>query len=211
MWGKTTKARGIIIMSTTDDDDVKLHLQEADDLKKKWFEYVFASIQRLNDKIESSSLQFYKEKEELLKLLVDYRDNLLKVIQGNDIRHKEDLEKLRDNLDKIINDIKNKLGTLTNDDIELKLIIKTELAVLKQEFRDNLTITLKEHIEADAVRFESIGTSLMKIRDSQTILKTKVGVWVVVLSLLITALVTSFTGGMLVLFKNVIAAYLGVQ
>lgn len=203
---------------TPDDGDVKLHLQEADELKKKWFSYVFDSIQRLNDKIEASSLQLQKEKEELIKLLVQYRDSLLKVIQDNDIKHKEDLEKLRDNLEQIINGIKNKLGTLTNDNTELKLIIETELNALKREFRDNLETTLKAHIEADAKRFESIEkkmeaikTEIGTVNNIQTILKTRVGVYILILSLIITALVTTFTGGMLVLFKDALMAYLGVE
>ena len=192
------------------DDEVKLHLEEANVIKKEWFSYVFASIQRLSDKIENNTLQLQKEKEELLKILMTHRDELKKVIQDNELKHRDDLEKLRDNLDKIINDIKSKLGALTNENTELKLLIETELNVLKKEFRDNLEITLRRHIEADEKRFTALEKKVGTMHNVQTILTAKVGVWVIVLSLIITGIVTTFAGGMLVVFKDAIMAYLGV-
>lgn len=198
-------------MDIGNDDDVKLHLEEADEIKKKWFSYVFDSIQRLSDKIEANALQLQKEKEELLKLLMSHRDELKRAIQANDLKHKEDLEKLRDSLDIIIDDIKDKLSGLTNENIELRLVIETELNVLKKEFRDNLETTLRRHMEADERRFTALEKKVGTMHNLQTILKTKVGVYVLVSSLIITAIVSTFAGGMLIVFKDAIMAYLGVQ
>lgn len=202
----------------TDNDDVKLHLQEAEELKKQWFSYVYESIQTLNEKIEKNVFQLQKEKEELLKLLVQYRDELLAVIKENDLEHKKDLEKLRDNLEKIIDTIKNRLSSLTNKNTELKLLIETELNSLKAEFRDNLESTLQAHIESDAKLFDAINKRFVAVEDDvktmqgiQTVVKTKLGVYILMISLGVTAFVSTLAGGILILFKDAIKAYLGVE
>lgn len=192
------------------DDDIKLHLQEADDIKKKWFSYVFDNIQKLHEKIEANTLQLQKEKEELLKLLVDYRDKLLEVIKESDVEKRKDLEKLKEYVEKTIDEIKGKIRTLTSKHAELQHLIETELGVLRQEFKESIGLTLKNHIDDDTLRFDDLLEEIQAIKDGQTILKTKVGVYVVILSLVITAVVTTLSGGLLVLFKDIIKTYLGL-
>lgn len=193
----------------TNDEDVKLHLQEADDLKKQWFNYVFESIQKLNEKIEATTLQLQKEKEELIKLMIMHRDKLLEVIKETDVKNKEDLDKLTRQIQKIIDAIKNKLGELTSENADLKLLIETELNSLKEDFRDNLEKTLRQHIQSDAERFKAIEDDVKTIQSTQTVLKTKVGVYALIISLIITTFITAMAGGFLVLFKDAIKAWLG--
>ena len=109
----------------------------------------------------------------------------------------------------LIDTIKNKLGELTSNNADLKLTLESELNSLKQDFRDNLETALKQHIQADAIRFKAIEDDLDTVKDTQTVLKTKVGMYIVVISLIITAFVTSMAGGILMLFKDVIKAWLG--
>jgi len=193
-----------------EDDNIKLHLQEADDIKKKWFSYVFDNIQKLNDKIEVNTLQLQKEKEELLKLLVEYRDKLLEAIKESDIEKRQDLEKLRTYIEKKIDTITIKLTGLTTDNSELQHLIETGLTELRHEFKDSLDSVLQIHIEEDDRRFDSVETDIGKIRDNQTVLKTKVGIYVVMLSLFITAIVTALSGSLMMLFKDAIKSYLGL-
>lgn len=213
--------------TTTDDIDaeIKLHLEESDQFKRDWFNSVHKSVQQLHDKIETNAMHQQKEKEELLKLLMQYRADLVKIIQDTNVKHKEDLEKIKDNLSKIIDDIKSNLGTLTNDNIHLRLLIETELNVLKQEVRTNLEEALKLHIESDDKKFKDLEEKIKEVDGKvgevdekigtvntvQTILKTKVGVYVVLLSLIMTGMITTFTGGLVVIFKESILAYLGVK
>lgn len=192
------------------DDGLKFHLQEAEDIKKQWFSYVFDNIQKLNDKIEINTLQLQKEKEELLKLLVEYRDKLLEAIKESDIEKRQDLEKLREYTEKTIDIITVKLVGLTTKHFELRHLIETELAQLRHEFKNNIDSALQTHIENDDIRFDLVETDIGKIKNIQTILKTKVGVYVVILSLLITAAVTTLSGGLIMLFKEAIKSYLGL-
>jgi len=193
-----------------EDDNIKLHLQEADDIKKKWFSYVFDNIQKLNDKIEVNTLQLQKEKEELLKLLVEYRDKLLEAIKESDIEKRQDLEKLRTYIEKTIDTITIKLTGLTTDHSELQHLIETGLTELRHEFKDSLDSALQTHIEEDDIRFELIETDIQSVKDIQIILKTKVGVYVVMLSLLITGIVTTLSSGLVMIFKDAIKSYLGL-
>ncbi len=193
-----------------EDNNIKLHLKEADDIKKKWFSYVFDNIQKLHEKIEANTLQLHKEKEELLKLLIEYRDKLLDTIKESDAAKKQDLEKLRNYIEKTIDTIKIKLTGITAEHTQLQNLIETELSILRQEFKDDISSALQIHVEDDNTRFELIETDIQSIKDIQIILKTKVGVYVVMLSLLITALVTTLSGGLIMLFKDAIKSYLGL-
>lgn len=196
-------------MSNTD-EVIKLHLQEADDLKKKWFSYVFDSIQKLHDKMESNTLQLQKEKEELLKLLMEYRDKLLMVTRDNDYKHSEHLDKLKDNIDEAIEEIKIKLVGVNSDNMELRHLFKTELSVAKQHSKDDVAETVRLHIVEDDKRFKNISDELTDMKGLLTIVKTKVGVYILVISLIISAIVTTFSGGALILFKDTIKSFLGV-
>lgn len=196
-------------MSNTD-EVIKLHLQEADDLKKKWFSYVFDSIQKLHDKMESNTLQLQKEKEELLKLLMEYRDKLLMVTRDNDYKHSEHLDKLKDNIDEAIEEIKIKLVGVNSDNMELRHLFKTELSVAKQHSKDDVAETIRLHIVEDDKRFKNISDELTDMKGLLTIVKTKVGVYILVISLIISAIVTTFSGGALILFKDTIKSFLGV-
>lgn len=199
-------------------DDIKLHLQEAENLKKQWFSYVYASIHTLSDKIENNVTQLHKDKEELLKLIIKYRDTLLSVIKESNLENKNDLESLKDDINSTIDTIKVRLNSFNNKNEELHSLIKTELNNIKIEFKDDLSDTLKEHILEDATifdgiskRFITVEKDIKTIMNSHTIVKTKLGIYIVIISFLITTFVGTLSSGLLILFRNAIKTYLGVH
>ena len=192
-------------------DDVKLHLQEADDLKKQWFSYVFESIRKLYDKIELNSLQVKKEKEELLKILMDYRKEFSEGIQNYGSKTKDDLEKLRNNLETTIDAIEKQLNGMSLSNSELKHLLDNEANALKIEFMTKLETVLKIHIAEDEIKFGEIKDNIKIISDATLITKTKLGVYMVVISLVVSTFVGGTAVGIVVMFKNAIKAFfLGV-
>lgn len=200
-----------ISSENSNSDDVKLHLQEADDLKKQWFNYVFESIRKLYDKIESNSLQVKKEKEELLKILMDYRKEFSENVQECGEKSKDDLEKLRNNLESTIDALQKQLNGISLSNSELKHLLDNEANALKIEFMTKLETVIKIHIAEDELKFTEIKDSIKILSDATLVTKTKLGVYMVVISLVVSTLLGGTAVGIVVMFKNAIKAFfLGV-
>lgn len=198
------------------DEKLSLHLKEADNIKKEWFTYVFNSIQTLNDKLEANSIQIKQEKEELLKLLIKYKDSLMLAIEEKDSKSRDDLEKLKCKVEDLISAIKNKLSVLTANDASLKLQLETDLNALKDLCRIDIDKALTKHSDSAEkisdrleTRIDSVEGTLNKANIGQAVLTTQVKVYVIIISLIISAFVTALSGGILVLFKDAIKAYFG--
>lgn len=196
---------------------IHLHLEESEKKRKEWYDRVFDIAEKLHNKVEESTLRGKKDKEELLKLLMSHREKLLEIIQEAKIESKADLVKLEKDLNKVIESIKNNVGNLVTGNTELKLAIETESNVLKETFRSNIDDRLSKHIESDEKEFDKIDgrvgaieTALQTVGLSQNTLKTKLGVYVVFITVITTSIITTIAGGLLFLFKEAIKAYLGV-
>jgi len=200
-----------MMVPTNANDDIKLHLQEADDLKKKWFSYVFDSIQKLYDKIETNAIQLHKEKEEILKLLIEYKNDLNESIQDTNTKNRSELERLKNALDLTIDAIEKQLNGMNLDNSHFKHTVDKEFSSLKIDFMNSIDTSLKEHIKADDEKFTAINGTLKVLNDSNLTTNTKLGIYVVIVSFIVTTIITAVAGSALILFKDAIKLYfLGV-
>lgn len=189
-------------------DGIKLHLQEADDLKKQWFTYVFESIQKLYDKIEMNATTLRREKDDLLKILMDYRTEVNKDIQVHDLKNKDDLDKLRVNLEIAIDALEKQLNTISVSNSELEHLLDNARNELKIEFMIKLEAAFKVHVTEDELKFKEIAAILKNINDSGIESKTKVGVYVTIITLIVTTLMGGTAVGLVMLFKNALKAFI---
>lgn len=169
------------------DDSIRLHLQEAEFMKKEWISYVYSTIDGLSSKVNANSIQIQKEREYVITSLMELQEKITKELAKNNCANRADLKKLSKELDKFIKEIMEKFETV-NDCIET---------------------SLDEHIEEEDLHFEELESEIKTISDAQLVIKTKLGVYVVVITLVITAITTTITGGILVLFRDVIKTWIG--
>lgn len=162
--------------------EVKLHLKEADDMKKQWYSYVFTSISSLSDKVEATALRVEKERAEVLEKLNVLRDILTEEIKKSSNGQTKELEKTEYRLEKTVDSINGKLKQLNTLDIKLQI---------------------DEHFKIATCKFEEDTKKQLKVlSDAQLIMKTKVGVYAVVVSLITTAIVTTIAGGFFPLIQS---------
>jgi len=195
------------LTDNTENEGVKLHLQEADNLKKQWFSYVFESIQKLHDKIEINTAQLRKEKEELLKILMAYKEELNKTTQENSTKHREDLERLKNGVELTISTIEKQLNGIFLNNSELKHLIDNEVHGLKMEFMDKIETVVKIHIADDELKFKALSEALKTVGDESLVAKTRLGVYAVIISLIVTTFLGGTAVGLVALFKDAIKAF----
>ena len=76
------------------DDGMKLHLQEAEFMKKEWISYVYSTINELSSRITTNTLQIQKEREHFITSLIKLNDKITLELSKNSNINKYDLERL---------------------------------------------------------------------------------------------------------------------
>ena len=157
--------------------DVKLHLQEADNLKKQWFDYVFKSIDRLSEKVEATALKVEHERVEVLERLNKLREMLSADIKSNKADQTKQLEKVEERVAKMVDIMSVKVDGINTSEIRL------QLDVYVQESADKIDKVFKS--------FESkTNTKIQTLNDVQIELKTRIKTYVVIGGLVVTAITT---------------------
>jgi len=157
------------------DVGVKLHLQEADVLKKQWVKYVYKTIDDLSTKLDATNEKLYQEREYLLTSLTTLKDGLQEELKTSDANTSKELKIIEKKITEFIK--------------------KTETKFSKVNF--NITNEVKDVNE----ELTSTNTTLTEVR-------TKVGIYSAITSLIITALTTAAAGGLVYLFQESIKTWL---
>jgi len=193
MWREVKYARGRVENPMIDKFDnsntlgVKLHLQEAEIMKKEWYGYALSAIEKLHDKVEANAIQLQKEREEFFRSLVDLRDKLTEELKRSDTEKSIELKKVEEKLDAFISDMVGRF-TSVNDCVE---------------------DTIEEHLDGDKVVFKQMQDDIQKVKDSQLVVTAKVKIYIVLTGVIITTVMSSFAGGALLLFKDAIKTWIG--
>ena len=157
------------------DTEVKLHLQEADVLKKQWVEYVYKTIDDLSTKLDNTTEKLHKEREYLLTSLMSLKESLQREIKIGD--------------ENTLNELKELEGSVTSF-----------ISAVKEKFsKVNFNIT-------DEVK--AVNNSLIVTKTTLAEIKTKVGIYSAITSLIITVLTTAAASGLVMIFKESIKKWL---
>lgn len=172
-------------------NDVKfhLHLQESEDMKRQWFSYVYENMKTLHDKVEASVLQAEKEKSYAIQKLVRLKEQITEDIKKNSESQRKDLEKLECRLDKLIDNITTKLDCVNASKIRLEIdecvqSTKTECDLSFEEFK------------------ESTDKKIQVLINEQIVVRTKLLLYTVMMSLATTTIATAVAGGILAMFSE---------
>jgi predicted RND superfamily exporter protein len=182
------------------EDGTKLHLQEAENLKKQWYSYVLVSIQKLSDKIDENNAKIFKYKEDLLEFTSKYKEDAAK-----------EFAKIADKSESNLKNTEERL--VRNFEVKLKDYIKNLESKLTTDFKESIS----EEIQKQEVKC-GVGGSIENLKDeiklidkSQTITKTKLGVYIALSALITTAIVTTLAGGVLFIFQDALTKFLGLE
>lgn len=166
-----------------DDDtknDVKLHLQEADNIKKQWFTYVYQSIDNLSHRVEATALKVERERVEVLEKLNKLREMLADDIKNSSLEQTKQLEKVESRIERVIDSMAIKVDGVNVSDIRL------QLDSYIQEAEGRMDKSLKDYSEKTNLK-------LQEINNAQIELKTKIRFYAVISGLVITAIATTFS------------------
>lgn len=176
-----------MVESNFKDDGVRLHLQEAEFMKKEWISYVYSTISELSSKVTTNTLQIQKEREYIITSLIKLNEKITIELSKNSNINKEELKKLSRKLNSFIKEITEKFDTVD----------------------DCIEASLDDHVEEEDSRFEKLEKEVSRIGTSLLVIKTRVGVYIIILTLVITAVTTTLTGGLIVLFKDILKTLIG--
>lgn len=165
----------------TQNNNENLHLQEAEELKKRWHQYVYDTLTYLDSDMKKIREDTKKDKEELSKKIDDLKSQLVKEL----------------------NDFKHECNRLDVDNNDLQHSIEKYISTIKNE--------IEKYIDDRFFSFkEKIDVKIEEIKITSTITKTKVAVYSVVIGLILTATVTTISGGILVIFRDAIKSFFEV-
>lgn len=167
--------------------DVKLHLQEADDIKKQWFNYVYASIERLSARVEATSLKVERERVEVLERLNELREMLSKDIKEVASDQLKQLEKVETRVERLISEMSIKVDAVNASDIKL------QLDVYVQESEDKMDKSLNDFAAKTNAKIRELDLAQQALKDTQTELKTKIKSYAFIAGLITTAVATVFS------------------
>lgn len=181
------------------EDETKLHLREAENLKKEWYGYVLVSIQKLSDKIDESNSKIFKYKEELLEFTLRYKEEAAKTF--NELSDKSE-KSLKNTEEKLIKDFESGLKTYT-EKLESKL---------STDFKKSISEEIQKQESRCGVnnKIEDLKEIVDEIDRTQLVTKTKLGVYIALSALITTAIVTTIAGGILFIFQDGLSKFLGL-
>lgn len=185
-------------------DDVKLHLRESALLQKQWFAYVFDAVEKLNVRMEENTLQVQKEREEFFRALVDLKEKLSDHILMVSKEHTTELKILEKKLIDFIENTRIKFSDL--DSIDAYNNKQGEgFITLEKQLRDDLINVTNDQQKINIDFKKKIST----LTEGHTIIKTKLTVYVALISLGTTTIIGVLATSLLVIFKDVLKAWLG--
>jgi len=161
-------------------NEVKLHLQEADIIKKQWFSYVYKSIDDLSHRVETTALKVEMERVEVLEKLSELRELLSKDIKAGCLDQTKQLEKVENRIERMMGSMSLKVDSVNVSDIRLQLDSYT------QEVEERMNKSLKDYSD-------KTDEKLIEMSKIQIELKTKIKSYAVVSGLIITVIATTIS------------------
>ena len=191
------------------DNDVKLHLRESSLLQKQWFKYVFEAVEKLNVRMEENTLQVQKEREEFFRALVELKEKLREQVSTVSKEYAADLKELETKLMVLIENIHTNFAKLSVDLDGSIGGCKTDqgmgLTKLEKELRNEVDSIVRLQKEINEKILDNVDT----LTNEYTIIKTKLTVYVALVSLGTTTIIGVLATSLLVIFKDVLKAWLG--
>jgi oligoendopeptidase F len=169
---------------TNIDQNIKLHLQEAEDMKKQWFSYVYQNIDRLSRTIETTAIRVEQERVEVLERLNKLREELNVNIRNTSGEQSKQLEKAEIRLNKTIEALSVKVGSLSISDVRLQI--------------DEYVQGAKEKIDKSILKLRDETNKQLKIlNDSNIEMKTKIKIYAIMYGLIVTAIASTVAGAII--------------
>lgn len=200
----------------TKDDGVKLHLRESEALKKQWVTYVFETVQKLHDRVEANTLQVQKEREEFFHKLVELKEKLEEQLKDASKEQARELKKIDEKLTSFIKEVAERFTDVNEcvDDCLTEQSDKND--DVSKELKDYIDEELSKIIEkasGDAAKHEEevkeLKTMINTLVVSQEAIKTKLGVYVALITLGTTTILGVLATTLVVFFKESLRAWLG--
>ena len=164
----------------TQNNDEKLHFQEAEELKKRWHTYVYDTLKGLDVDIKNIREETKRDKEEL---------NLR-------------IDALKDQLISELNSFKDECNRLNLDNSDLQNSLDSQIEAIKRD--------LEKYIDGKFEDFkEKINTKIEDVKIVGAVTKTRLAVYSAVVSLILVALITTIAGGVLLIFGDALKSFFG--
>lgn len=200
----------------TKDDGVKLHLRESEALKKQWVTYVFEAINSLHEKVTANSMQVQKEREDFFHKLVELKEKLEEQLKDVSKEQAAELRKLDDKLTAFIKEAADKFISV-NESMDGSLEIQSdkteevskELRRYINEELAKIVMKAAEELEKQAEEIEGLKKIVGVVEISQETVKTKLGVYVALVTLGTTTILGVLGTTLVVFFKDALRAWLG--
>jgi len=164
---------------------VNLHLQESGNMQKEWFTYALDAIQKLSDKLEVAVLSIQKEREDSLMRLIDFKNQLTTQSILNDKNNSKEWTRITTKLDETLKELKEGLSISES----------------------NTTTLLKEFNKDYSNKLKAVEITIQDTKDNQLVVGTRVKTYIAITGVIVTAVITIITGSALVVFKDVIKAW----
>lgn len=191
-------------------DDVKLHLRESSLLQRQWFKYVFETVEKLNVRIEENTLQVQKEREEFFRALVELREKLREQISTVSKEYAADLKELESRLLVLIENTHASVTKISDDlDCSLggcKVSQGAELTKLETDLHNEVATIVNAQKELNKKMLDNIDL----LTTGYAVIKTKLTVYVALVSVCTTAFIGILATSLLVVYKDFLKAWLGV-
>ena len=122
------------------------HVQEAERLKKAWFDHVFNSISRLAENVDKLNQDLQDTKSRFYKELFEVKDILRKetILLKRDVGG--DIDRAEQRLNKLIDSLTSKIDSLSLDDKDTRDNLKKDIEKLRVESSK----------EFDAIKLDSL-------------------------------------------------------
>ena len=185
-------------------EDVKLHLRESATLQRQWFTYVFETVEKLTVRMEENTLQVQKEREEYFRSLVDLKEKLSDHISRVSKEQAVELKELEKKLLSFIDNVRVKLSDLDSVDAHNNKKGE-EFILLEKNLKEELVKAVANQHEINT----GFSSAIETLVGENTVIKTKLTVYVALISLGTTTIIGVLATSLLVIFKDVLKAWLG--
>lgn len=185
-------------------EDVKLHLRESATLQRQWFTYVFETVEKLTVRMEENTLQVQKEREEYFRSLVDLKEKLSDHISRVSKEQAAELKELEKKLLSFIDNVRVKLSDLDSVDAHNNKKGE-EFILLEKNLKEELVKVVANQHEINT----GFSSTIETLVGENTVIKTKLTVYVALISLGTTTIIGVLATSLLVIFKDVLKAWLG--
>lgn len=190
-------------------EDVKLHLRESALLQKQWFTYVFEAVEKLNVKVEETTLQVQKEREEFFRALVEQKEKLSAQISVASKDQATELKELEKKLLEFIETVRARFSKISTDvghTIDEKAQESSKgLTTVEHDLRNAIESVVKTQEKIN----EKFDTGMDTLKTGHTVMKTKLAIYVAFISLSTSVVMGVFATTLVFFFRDAIKAWLG--